>query len=142
MVLQRLQRFCTKTTNSNSESQLTWQGNPFIPLTQALCPVDLLALQVVLAFWCEHCYWITVKPYNVLICSSSCTGPQGCCCERSEQQQTCFTNNLYNLLFLPQTPLLFVCILITYCHSMLFDIIICITYVIVWNFHNFSVSYS
>ena len=31
--------------------------------------------------------------------------------------------------------------LITYCHSTLFDIIICITYVIVWNFHNFSVSY-
>ena len=52
-----------------------------------------------------------------------------------------FTDNLYILLFLPQMPILFASILITYCHSTLFDTIICITYVIVWNFHNFSVSY-
>ena len=52
-----------------------------------------------------------------------------------------FTDNLYILLFLAQMPILFASILITYCHSTLFDTIICITYVIVWNFHNFSVSY-
>ena len=65
------------------------QGNPLIPLSQALCPVDCQVVQVMLVFWCEHCYWITHKLFNGLICSSSCTEPQGCCCERSEQQQTC-----------------------------------------------------
>ena len=89
----------SETTNSSGVSQLTWhdcvfqsQGNPFIPLPQALCPVDLQAVQVMLAFRCELCYWITQKPLlvNVLICSSSCSEPQGCCCERSEQQQTCY----------------------------------------------------
>ena len=35
---------------------------------------------------------------NNHICSSSCTEPQGCCCERSEQQQTC-----YIVIFTPDT---------------------------------------
>ena len=54
-----------------------------------------------------------------------------------------FTDNLYIiLLFLPPIPILFVSILITYCHSTVIDTIICITHVIMPNFHIFSVSYS
>ena len=31
----------------------------------------------------------SLKNHCLLICSSSCTEPQGCCCEQGEQQQTC-----------------------------------------------------
>ena len=33
------------------------------------------------------------SPSHNFICSSSCTESQECCCERSEQQQTCIYNN-------------------------------------------------
>ena len=92
-----------ETTNNNSESQLVWwccghdcvarsQGNPSVPLLSGS------TMQSVNGTWynckqcwpfCEYCQWI---PSHHFICWSSCTEPQECCCERSEQQQTCLIN--------------------------------------------------
>ena len=102
-----------ETTNNNSESQLVWwrsghdcivtsQGNPSVPLLSGstMWPVDgnMVQLQAALAFW-----WILPMNLPATISSvhssSSCTEPQECCCERSEQRQTCVSYNTKERFF-------------------------------------------
>ena len=101
MLSQRLWKFCLKlltTTVSHS-----WYGDvvgmtvlqdhkatlPFLCYRVLLCGLWMGTWYNCKQCWpfCEYCQWI---PSHHFICWSSCTEPQECCCERSEQQQTCY----------------------------------------------------
>ena len=103
MLSQRLWKFCLKlltTTVSHScygdvVGMTVLQDHvailPFLCYRVLLCGLWMGTWYNCKQCWpfCEYCQWI---PSHHFICWSSCTEPQECCCERSEQQQTCLIN--------------------------------------------------
>ena len=106
MLSQRLWKFCLKlltTTVSHS-----WYGDvvgmtvlqdhkatlPFLCYWVLLCGLWMGTWYNCKQCWpfCEYCQWI---PSHHFTCWSSCTEPQECCCERSEQQKTCMIESCW-----------------------------------------------